>query len=189
MELTLSEQKELLRLARRAIANGCRQGLPPEVEHHDYPASFMEHRATFVTLQKHNDLRGCIGSLQAQHPLVEDIVHNAFAAAFRDFRFHPVAETELSDIHIEISILSPAQIMEVESEEDLLAQLRPDEDGLIIEGDGRSATFLPQVWKQLPEPKLFLTHLKHKAGMADNEWPEDMKCFRYTCTRFKEDIS
>ena len=187
MELTLSEQKELLRLARRTIADACRRGLPPEVEPRSYPPAFMEQRATFVTLQKHDDLRGCIGSLQPRRSLVEDVVHNAFAAAFRDFRFQPVAETELNDIHVEISILSPTEPMTVESEDDLLAQLRPGTDGLIIESGSRSATFLPQVWEQLADPKEFLNHLRRKAGMADNEWPDDMKCLRYTCMKFKED--
>ena len=186
MELNTSEQKELLRLARKTIADACRQSSPPEVEQHSYPAVFMEHRATFVTLQKNNDLRGCIGSLQAHRPLIEDVVHNAFAAALRDFRFHPVAETELDDISVEISILSPATAMDVHSEEELLEQLRPDIDGLLITSSGRSATFLPQVWEQLPDPGQFLNHLRRKAGMADNEWPDDMKCLRYTCMKFRE---
>lgn len=186
MELNASEQKELLRLARKTIADACRQGLPPEVEQRSYPAAFMEQRATFVTLQKNNELRGCIGSLQAHRPLIEDIVHNAFAAAFRDFRFQPVTETELSDLEVEISILGPMTEMNVSSEEDLLAQLVPGKDGLVIESALYSATFLPQVWEQLPTPGQFLLHLKQKAGMPLDLWPENMKCSCYTCNKLKE---
>ena len=186
MELTLAQQKELLRIARKTIADSCRQGLPPEVTDASYPPAFYEHRATFVTLQKNNDLRGCIGSLQPRRPLVEDIVHNAFAAAFRDPRFHPVAEAELTEINVEISILSPMTEMTVNSEEDLLSQLVPGEDGLVIESKQHSATFLPQVWEQLPTPKQFFTHLKQKAGMPVEFWPDDIKCLKYHCQKFTE---
>lgn len=186
MELTLPQQKELLRIARKTIADSCRQGLPPEVADASYPAAFYEHRATFVTLQKHNDLRGCIGSLQVRRSLVEDIVHNAFAAAFRDPRFHPVTEAELGDISVEISILSPMTEMTVHSEDDLLKQLIPGEDGLLIESSQHSATFLPQVWEQLPNPRQFLQHLKQKAGIPIDLWPDDIKCSRYQCHKFKE---
>ncbi|AMO55280.1 hypothetical protein GZ77_11100 [Endozoicomonas montiporae] len=186
MELSLPQQKELLRFARKAIADSCRQGLPPEAPADDLPALFYEPRATFVTLQKQGNLRGCIGSLQVRRPLIEDIIHNAFAAAFRDPRFHPVAEAELNEIDIEISILSPLSGMNISSEDDLLQQLIPGQDGLVIENAHYSATFLPQVWEQLPQPKQFLQHLKQKAGMPVNEWPDDMKCFRYSCFKFKE---
>lgn len=186
MELTSSQQKELLRIARKTIADSCRLALPPEVNKTDYPSEFLEQRATFVTLQKNNELRGCIGSLQAHRPLIEDVIHNAFSAAFRDVRFQPVSESELTDLHLEISVLSPMSVMDVSSESHLLDQLIPNNDGLVIQNDHYSATFLPQVWEQLPGPLQFLQHLKRKAGMPLNEWPNDMKCLRYSCSKFKE---
>ena len=186
MELSLPQQKELLRLARKTIADSCRQGLPPEIPKGDFPPVFHEQRATFVTLQKQDNLRGCIGSLQVSRPLIEDIIHNAFAAAFRDPRFQPVSAAELTEIDVEISILSPLSEMSVSSEDDLLQQLIPGQDGLVIESGTYRATFLPQVWEQLSTAKQFLQHLKQKAGMPLDIWPDDMKCSRYSCFKFKE---
>ena len=184
--LTQPRQKELLRLARQTIANGCSEGMPPEITPSDFPEDFRQQLACFVTLQKQGQLRGCIGSLQVRRTLVEDVVHNAFASAFRDFRFFPVTESELSEISVEISILTPMTPIDVSSEEELLRELEPGVDGLVIENEQHSATFLPQVWEQLPEPEQFLQHLKRKAGLQDDHWPEDMRCFRYHCEKFKE---
>lgn len=188
MELLLTEQqqKELLRLARQTIARGCQGGLPPEVNSHDQPAAFLQQGACFVTLHKHGDLRGCIGSIEARRPLLDDVINNAFASAFRDHRFAPVQEHELADLHIEISILTPQQLMPVKTEEELLTSLKPGVDGLVLDSLRYRATFLPQVWEQLPEPKTFLAHLKQKAGMPANSWPEDMKCYKYQCIKFEE---
>lgn len=186
MELSLPQQKELLRIARKTIADSCRQGLPPGTSEGNFPPTFYEHRATFVTLLKQGDLRGCIGSLQIRRPLIEDIIYNAFAAAFRDTRFHPVSQAELTEIDVEISILSPLSEMSVSSEGDLLKQLIPGQDGLVIENADYLATFLPQVWEELPTAKQFLQHLKQKAGMPLDFWPDDIKCSRYSCLKFKE---
>ena len=186
MELSLPQQKELLRLARKTIADSCRQGLPPGTPEGDFPPIFYEQRATFVTLQKQDKLRGCIGSLQVRRTLIEDIIHNAFAAAFRDSRFQPVSTAELTEIDIEISILSPLSEMNISSEDDLLQQLIPGQDGLVIENSFYRATFLPQVWEQLPTAQQFLQHLKQKAGISPDIWPDDMKCSRYTCFKFQE---
>ena len=184
--LTEQQQKELLRLARQTIAKGCKEGLPPEVNSHNQPAAYFQQGACFVTLHKHGDLRGCIGSIEAHRPLLDDVIHNAFASAFRDHRFTPVQEHELADLHIEISILTPQQLMSVKTEAELLADLRPGIDGLVIDSPRYKATFLPQVWEQLPEPEIFLAHLKQKAGMPADIWPEDMKCYKYQCIKFKE---
>ena len=184
--LTQNQQKELLRLARQTIAKGCLEGLPPKAGHGNLPAVFLQHRACFVSLHKHGNLRGCIGSIEAYRPLLDDVVNNAFASAFRDHRFAPVQEHELTDLHIEISILTPKQLMAVNTEAELLADLRPGMDGLLIDSTRYHATFLPQVWEQLPEPERFLGHLKQKAGMPADIWPDDMKCYKYQCMKFEE---
>ncbi len=188
IEPTENQKRELLRLARKTISEGCTRGLPPEQiqEKEDQPDFFLQEAASFVTLQKRGVLRGCIGSTQAHRTLLDDVIHNAFASAFRDPRFPPVTENELTEIKVEISILSPQQQMEISDERDLLKQLRPGTDGLLIRNPQYSATFLPQVWKQLPNPRQFLAHLKNKAGMAPGSWPEDMECFRYQCVKFEE---
>lgn len=188
IEPTESQKRELLRLARKTISEGCTRGLPPEPlqEREDLTDFFLQQAASFVTLQKRGELRGCVGSTQAHRTLLDDVIHNAFASAFRDQRFPPITENELTDIKIEISILTPQQRMEVSDEKDLLKQLHPGIDGLLIRNTQYSATFLPQVWKQLPNPRQFLAHLKNKAGMAPGLWPEDMECFRYQCMKFEE---
>ena len=187
INLTASEQRELLRLARQAIAKGCTLSTPPEVNLDGNPSErFQQQLATFVTLQKQGELRGCVGSLKAYRPLVDDVIHNAFASAFRDHRFQPVVEKELADISIEISILSPMEKMAVNTEEELLNTMVPEQDGIWIQSSQYSATFLPQVWEQLPEPQQFLAHLKRKARLPDGLWPKDMECFRYGCYKVCE---
>ncbi|WP_067519370.1 AmmeMemoRadiSam system protein A [Endozoicomonas ascidiicola] len=189
MQISPSEhdKRELLRIARKTISKGC-EGFPPELEAQDAEQSdFFKHQgACFVTLQKQGNLRGCIGSTQAHRALLDDVVQNAFASAFRDPRFPPVTENELTEISVEISILTPQEQMQIDDEKDLLKQLRPGTDGLLIRNADYSATFLPQVWKQLPNPRQFLAHLKNKAGMSPGLWPKDMECFRYQCIKFEE---
>jgi AmmeMemoRadiSam system protein A len=138
-----------------------------------------ERRATFVTLQKHQQLRGCIGMLEAVRPLVEDIVENAFAAAFKDRRFLPLEVDEWDELDIHLSLLTPAEPIIFHSEQDLLNQLQPRIDGLILEAGYHRGTFLPSVWEQLPEPAAFLRHLKQKAGLASDYWSDNIKVYRY----------
>lgn len=181
-----SEKTALLRIARKTISEGCARNLPQEPDLQDQPEPFCQPAACFVTLQKHGALRGCIGSTVAHRSLLEDVIHNAFASAFHDSRFPPVTESELGEISIEISLLTPQQPLSVTSEDELLQTIRPGIDGLLIRNARHSATFLPQVWQQLPTPGQFLQHLKIKAGLAANVWPEDMECFRYQCIKFAE---
>lgn len=185
INLSASEEREFLRIARQTIASGCTTGTPPEPPTHK-SATFQQRLATFVTLQKRGELRGCIGSLQAHRSLLEDVVHNAYASAFLDHRFFPVTENELMEISIEISILTPMSPIPVATESELLAELKPGVDGLVIENDVYKATFLPQVWEQLPAPEDFLNHLKQKAGIPAGTWPDDMRCFRYHCIKLYE---
>ena len=142
--------------------------------------------ASFITLMLGERLRGCVGSLLAHRPLGADVEHNACAAAFSDTRFAPLSAHELDGTRIEVSVLSTASALAFESEDALLAQLRPHVDGIIIEHRGQRATFLPQVWKSLPEPREFLAQLKLKAGMARDFWVPDVRVFRYTVEKWIE---
>ncbi len=180
-----TEEREALRqLAFDSIEHGLLHGTPLTVNPDDYPASLNEPRACFVTLERHAQLRGCIGSLQAYRPLIEDVADNAFAAAFRDPRFSPLTEREREGLEMHISVLSPAEPMRFDSEADLLAQLRPGVDGLIMEEGHLRGTFLPSVWEQLPEPEQFLAHLKLKAGLPSDYWSETLTVSHYTTEMF-----
>ncbi len=180
MSLTEENRQRLLQLARESIEHGLQTGRPLPVRLQDYPPELTEPRATFVTLEKNHQLRGCIGMLEAIQPLVQDIAENAFSAAFRDPRFPPLEAGELSDLSIHLSILSPAEELTFASQEDLLAQLRPGIDGLILQEGHRRGTFLPTVWDSLPTSDQFLRHLKQKAGLPPDYWSDTLKVFRYT---------
>ncbi|OAI16051.1 hypothetical protein A1507_12610 [Methylomonas koyamae] len=184
MSLTEDQRQRLLALARQSISHGLQTGRPLTVELSDYPGELSAHRATFVTLERAGQLRGCIGMLEARQPLAEDVAENAFAAAFRDPRFPPLRDSELAGLDLHISVLAPAEPLPVASEADLLQQLRPGVDGLILQEGGRRATFLPAVWDDLPEPARFLTHLKQKAGLPAAYWSDSLRFFRYTTESF-----
>lgn len=174
--------KVLLGLVRDAIAEALGAS-PRPLPQADW---LQEYGATFVTLTQCGQLRGCIGSLQAHRPLVEDIRHNACAAAFQDPRFAPLGRDELEATCCEVSLLSPAEPMQFKDEADALAQLRPGIDGVILEYGRYRSTFLPQVWEQLPDPQQFMTHLKHKAGLPGNFWDGGIRLSRYTVTKWCE---
>ncbi len=174
----------LLTIARDSIDHGLVHGTAGHPDLADLPPELGEPRATFVTLHLDGQLRGCIGSLEARRPLAEDVAENAFAAAFRDPRFRPVAAAEAPRLALEISVLSPPEPMHFRSEADLLAQLRPGLDGLILSDLGRRGTFLPSVWSQLPAPRDFLVHLKHKAGLPADHWSATLSVARYTTEAF-----
>lgn len=180
-----AEEKTILKdLARDAIIFSLQYNRMMPLKLEDYPHRLTQPGASFVTLKKAGQLRGCIGSLQAQRPLAEDIVHNAYAAAFLDHRFPPLSVTELAEIEIHISILSPPEPLEFDSEDDLLDKIRPAIDGLILEDEAHKATFLPSVWESLTEPADFLRQLKQKAGLAADYWSASVKVFRYTTESF-----
>ena len=177
--LTPSHKQQLLQLAGESIRKGlCGETLAVRAD--DYPEPLRLLRATFVTLQVDEKLRGCIGTLEARRTLVEDVVSNAYSAAFRDPRFFALTWTEYERLDIHISLLSLPEPVEVASEADLLAQLRPQVDGLIIEEGSYRGTFLPSVWEQLPDPREFLRHLKLKAGLRADYWSSRIRVQRYT---------
>lgn len=170
----------LVRLAWAAIDAGLQGRAPKPLDLAAFPAELRGPGASFITLEKAGRLRGCIGSLQAHRPLLDDLAQNAYAAAFRDPRFPPVEASERGDLTLSISLLSPPEAIEgLASEADLLAALRPGEDGLILADGARRATFLPQVWEQLPAPADFVARLKAKAGLAPTHWGPGMRAWRY----------
>jgi AmmeMemoRadiSam system protein A len=174
----------LLPIARAAISSAL--GIPKTAN--ESAPWLNEPGACFVTLTRHGELRGCIGSLQARRPLIDDLKSNAVYAALNDTRFMPLTASELDTTRIEISLLTPAMPMKFRDETDLLSQLRPNEDGVIFEyGDYRS-TFLPQVWEQLPSPRQFIAQLKRKAGLPADFWDEGVKISRYSVTKWKEQV-
>ncbi|HVR06817.1 MAG TPA: AmmeMemoRadiSam system protein A [Thermoanaerobaculia bacterium] len=143
--------------------------------------------ACFVTLTQDGRLRGCIGSVRARRPLADDVCANARAAALSDPRFPPLTAVELPATRIEVSLLSAPTPLPAASEEEALATLRPGIDGVILELGGEShATFLPQVWDNLPSPRDFLAHLKHKAGLPVDFWSPDLRLQRYTVIKWSE---
>ncbi|MBF0354333.1 MAG: AmmeMemoRadiSam system protein A [Alphaproteobacteria bacterium] len=169
----------LLDLAKRSIRQGLKGGGQANIDLSQMPGELAEPGAVFVTLKRKGELRGCIGSPLAWRPLGQDVVENAYKAAFEDPRFAPLEEKEWAEIDLSVSILTPPQRMSFKDEADLLGQLRPDIDGLIIEDSGRRALFLPSVWEALPDPKSFLAHLKVKAGLSSNHWSKDFKAQRF----------
>lgn len=174
----------LLAVATRSIRHGLADGGPLQVRAEDFEPPLRELRASFVTLTHRGALRGCIGHLQAVSPLVIDVAHNAFAAAFRDPRFPPLAERELVDVEIHISVLTPAEPMNFASEQDLIGQLQPGVDGLILQDGYRQGTFLPSVWESLRDPASFLAHLKLKAGLPADYWSDTLTVSRYRTESF-----
>ena len=176
----------VLRVARGSIDYGLVHRKPLPVDCDDLPAALTEARATFTTLHVAGKLRGCCGTLEATRPLAKDVSHSAFQAAFRDPRFDPVIEDELDAISLEVSVLSPPEPMTIANEAELLEQLEPGVDGLIIVEGWRRATFLPQVWESLPEPQQFLAQLKLKCGLPRNYWSERLEFSRYHTTSYVE---
>lgn len=172
----------LLKAVSASIRRGLEKGAPPEVDLASYPAPLQEHRATFVTLKKKDQLRGCIGAIIAHRPFINDVVANAYAAAFKDHRFPPLQKDELPDIRFSISLLGKPEPMTFSGEADFLNQLRPNIDGLIIEDQGKRSVFLPQVWEDLPDKAEFVRHLKHKAGLPVDVWSSTMKAWRFGAT-------
>jgi hypothetical protein len=174
--------RALLTIARSAI--GAELGLRSiaNASH----AALAQPAATFVTLKLADELRGCIGSLKPMRPLGVDVRANAIAAAFRDPRFPPLAVVEYEAVSVEVSLLSADERLDVRDEDDLLARLRPDIDGLVIEYGPHRATFLPQVWESLPEPRGFLAALKRKAGLPGDFWSPHMNVARYGVIKWTE---
>jgi AmmeMemoRadiSam system protein A len=186
MRLSDTHRSQLFALARQSIELGLAEQrwivMPPT----DLPAPLQESRASFVTLRIHGQLRGCCGNLAATRTMGEDVWRNAWASAFADPRFAPLDFEEWPEADLHISILSPLESITVSSEEQLVEMLRPRIDGLVLERDEARATFLPDVWEQLPDARDFLYHLKQKAGWPATSWSPHIKVQRYTTESFGE---
>lgn len=184
--ISLDSKKNLLKLARDVINYGVEQHKILKINFTKYPQELLFHKACFVTLNKNQQLRGCIGTLVARSPLVQEVVDSSFAAAFKDPRFPKVVLEELSSLKIYISVLTTPHKIKFTSEQDLLAQLQPNIDGLILKAPGFVGTFLPSVWEQLPNPVDFLKNLKLKAGLPINYWSDQVEILRYETEIFEE---
>jgi uncharacterized protein len=175
------DRAALIEVARASIGHGLVHREPLAVDPADFGEALARPGASFVTLKIEGQLRGCIGRLESDGPLVRGVARNAYAAAFDDPRFGPLTEAEFARTDVTISVLSEPSPVTFDSEEDLLRQLRPGVDGLVLEAGRCRGTFLPAVWQTLPEPRRFLDQLKVKAGLHPDAWPEDARVLRYTC--------
>ena len=172
----------LLTIARSGIAERLGLRTQPGIAH----AALAQPGATFVTLKRAGELRGCMGSIRPVRPLGADVRANAVAAAFGDPRFPPLAAFEFEKVEVEISLLTSDEPIDAVDERDLLGRLRPGLDGLILQFGQRRATFLPQVWDTLPDPREFLAALKRKAGLPEEFWSPQMNVSRYGVTKWVE---
>lgn len=178
------ERAILLDVARRSVEHGLENGCPLAVETEPHGERLTAARACFVTLRLEGALRGCVGSLRAHRSLVSEVARSAYSAGFKDPRFPPMTRGELAGLDIHISVLSLTTPMVCDDERQLLAQLRPGIDGLIVREGRKTATFLPAVWDTLPDPVTFVAQLRLKAGLARDHWSESLEVERYTTESF-----
>lgn len=165
------EKNYILNLARRSIGYYFKTDKVLEVDAGELPSEQLkEKRACFVTLTIAGNLRGCIGHVEPVQPLYLDVIDNAVSAAFNDARFYPLKEEEFNKVDIEVSLLSVPQLLQFASADELLSKLRPNIDGVILRQGNYGATYLPQVWEQLPDKEQFLSSLCTKAGLSPNAW-------------------
>ncbi len=176
---------ELYRVANLTIEHGLKKGRKPQIRPETFSRPLRTVRGSFVTLNdKNGHLRGCQGTVGAVVPLVQDISECAYRSAFGDKRFKPMTTEEWKSTSMSLSVMGCLRPLEISSEEDLLTKLKPFEEGLVIQDKGKNAIFLPQVWEGIPDPKLFLTRLKQKAGMKENHWSDSFKAMVFTVEKF-----
>jgi len=186
-KLTDQEGTYLLDVARKTIQQELFEDTPVKQGNEMASPMFSEKRGTFVTLTINGSLRGCIGHIIPQETLLEGIKENAVNAAFKDPRFNPLSKKDWGNVKIEISILTDPKPLEYSDADDLLKKIRTNVDGVIIKKGYYQATFLPQVWEQLPDKKEFFTHLCLKAGMDGNEWKKGkLEVYTYQVQAFEE---
>jgi AmmeMemoRadiSam system protein A len=182
-QLNESQRALLLLTARRSIEHGLRHKRPLPVTPQEHPPLDAP-GASFVTLHRQRQLRGCIGSLEAYRPLLRDVAENAYAAAFLDPRFEPLQSRECDGLSVDVSVLSAPEELEFDDQTDLLMKIRPGVDGLILADGVKRGTFLPSVWESLPAAADFLRHLKLKAGLPGHYWSDTVRIWRYTTESF-----
>lgn len=169
-DLTQEEKQFLLHLARQVLERAVRREKLPPLELESLSPCLQAEGASFVTLTKGGELRGCVGALEPYQPLAEDVREHTVAAALEDFRFPPVQPDELPQIEVEVSRLTRPVPLTYDGPEDLLAKLQPGLDGVVIRDGFRSATFLPQVWDKIPDKVDFLDQLCWKMGAEPDLW-------------------
>ena len=173
--------ERLIELAAASIRHGLEHERMGRLDGSRFPQELLQPRATFVTLSTAAaGLRGCRGVIEACRPLAQDVWANAYASAFDDPRFVPIAPGEFDELSIEVSILTPPEPVVVANEQALLRSLVPHRDGVVLSWRNRRATFLPKVWEMLPDPGDFIVQLKLKAGLPPEFWADDIEvaCYR-----------
>ena len=171
----------LLSIARRTLEESF--GGPAVEEAEAWPD---EKRAAFVTLTKHGQLRGCVGQAEPRYTLGEAVQEAARAAAFYDRRFPQLKPTELDDVRIEVSVLSPIEWVDVRSEDEALAKIEPGFHGVVLRCGPHSGLFLPEMWKKIPDPKEFLVLLRRKAGLPSDHWLPETQVGRFSAEAYEE---
>jgi hypothetical protein len=184
MPLDPTQRRTLLELGLRSIEQGLDAGRYECWSGDAGVPGLDAMRATFTTLRRHGELRGCCGSIEAACALAADVWRNAWVSAFRDPRFVPLRRDDFASLTLEISVLGPLEPIAAGSERELVEQLRPDVDGLLLAADIGRATFLPAVWEQLPEPEAFVRALARKAGWPAGHWPRRVSAHRYATESF-----
>lgn len=172
----------LLEIARESVRHAV-LGTPETERDDDW---LWQPGATFVTLHHRGVLRGCLGSLEARLPLIQDLRSNARAVTSRDPRFPPLTADELAETSVEVSLLSPLEPVECRSQQDALDRLAEGRDGWVLTWRDHTGTFLPQVWESLPEPREFFLRLKEKAGLAPGFWDPEVRLWRYSVAKWAE---
>ncbi len=186
IDLSADEQSRLLDIARQSIVNGLDSGAALRLDVAQLDANLRIDSAVFVTLTLAGNLRGCIGSLQPSAPLAQAVANSAFNAAFWDRRFAQVQASEIEKLRIEVSVLSPMELIAVNSRQALLDDLQPGVDGLLMEDQSYRSTFLPKVWEKITTPNEFVGQLMQKAGLAAEHWSSTIRFYRYHSTSFGE---
>lgn len=188
--LNRSYRTALLECAHQALVSSVRKaGQPPNVDTQSFPFALRGYGASFVTLNIGGRLRGCIGSLAPHRPLIEDVVINTAKAAFQDARFKPVRADEVSEITIKIAVLSPSSRLSFSNQHDLEAQLRPGQDGLIIQDGNHRGTFLPMVWDHFSTAHDYVQALKVKAGLPKDHWSDTFEAARFSAESFAAPVA
>jgi AmmeMemoRadiSam system protein A len=186
-QYTPEERRFLLNLARKTVQEVVTSQRLSEIDGSGLSSNLTEPKGCFVTLNKKGQLRGCIGHIFPQEPLYKAVMDNARSAAVQDYRFDPVRPEELAEIEIEVSVLTVPQPLHFDSPDDLLEKLRPHVDGVVLQIGRRGATYLPQVWEQLPDKEEFLSRLSMKAGLPGSAWRSSTtKILTYQVEAFKE---
>jgi AmmeMemoRadiSam system protein A len=169
----------LVALAAASIRHRLETGAKPRVEPGNFAPELSAPGACFITLTRHGALRGCIGTVEACRPLVQDVAENAIAAAFEEPRFPALGRDEMTGLGFSVSVLTVPVPVETETEQDLLSHLRPGRDGLILREGMKRSVYLPQVWDLFSSPVVFVAELKRKAGLPADHWSPSLRVLRF----------